>query len=86
MSKKAKDENAPVTVYTGYGWEAAMVKHLLENEGIEAFLNNENLSTVAPMYVSAGAWGTVTVVVARKDLERAKPIVAQYEQKYSKKG
>ncbi len=85
MTKKPKDENSPVTVYAGFGWEAAMVKHLLENEGIEAFLNNENLSTVAPMYVSSGAWGTVTVVVAKKDLERAKPIVAHYEEKYPKK-
>jgi hypothetical protein len=85
MTKKTKDENSPVTVYSGFGWEAAMVKHLLENEGIEAFLNNENLSTVAPMYVSPGAWGTVSVVVAFKDMERAKPVVAGYEEKYSKK-
>lgn len=79
-----KDDNIPVSVFTGYDWEAAIVKHLLENEGIEAFIKDENLSTVAPMYVSSGSWGTVTVIVSGLDYEKSRPIVAEFEKKYSK--
>lgn len=82
---KPKDENVPVDIFTGSGWETAMVKHLLENEGIEAFIKDENMSTVAPMYVSPGAWGAVTVVISGLDYEKARLIVEEYEKKYSKK-
>ncbi len=81
---KPEDNNVPVDIFTGSGWEAAMVKNLLENEGIEAFIKNENMSTIAPMYVSPGAWNTVTVTISGLDYEKARLIVEEYEKKYKK--
>ncbi len=79
MSKNHEDENTPVTVFTRYAREASIIKHLLEKEGIESFTKDDNMYLFAP-----AAGGTVSVVVARKNLKRAMPIVIQYEENNKK--
>lgn len=74
---KNKNELEPVEVFTGIVWEAEMVKNLLENEGIQAFLSNEIIGTLVPWYTNPGA-GSVNVVVAAKDLEQALKVVEAY--------
>ena len=80
MSRKGKEDNAPIPVYSGYFWEVSILKSLLENEGIESFVYDENRYLIA-----SPVWGTVALVLASEDLDRAKPIIAQYEEKHSKK-
>lgn len=77
-TKLTKDEVKPVVVFSGLPWEAEMVKNILENENIEAFLNNEILGTVAPFYSSSGL-GSVKVVVSNFDFEKAKLLVEEFE-------
>ncbi len=74
---KADDSHA-VLVFTGHAWEADMVKNILENEGIRAFLNNEHVGTLAPFYSTPGM-GAVRVVVLGDEAERARAIVADFE-------
>jgi hypothetical protein len=76
---KNKDENAPVEVYSGTTLQAEMVKSLLENAEIEAFLNDEIVGTLSPWWTAPGGAGSVKVVVATKDFDIAKSIVAEYE-------
>ncbi len=71
-------EIVPVVVFEGNYWEAALVKSLLENAEIFAFLKDEyrkGLAQIAP-----GIGGTVKVVVASADLEKARIVVEEYEQ------
>jgi hypothetical protein len=68
----------PVEVYTGILWEAEMVKNILENEGIEAFVNDEFIGTIAPFYITPGL-GSVKVVVSNLDFDKAKLVVAEFE-------
>jgi hypothetical protein len=77
-TKLTKDELKPVVVFSGLPWEAQMIKNILENENIEAFLNNEILGTVAPFYSSSGM-GSVKVVISNLDYEKAKMIVEEFE-------
>lgn len=77
-TKLTKDEVKPVVVFSGLPWEAQMVKDILENENIEAFLNNEILGTVAPFYSSSGL-GSVRVVVSNLDYEKAEKLVEEFE-------
>lgn len=77
-TKLTKDEVKPVVVFSGLPWEAQMVKDILENENIEAFLNNEILGTVAPFYSSSGV-GSVRVVVSNLDYEKAEKLVEEFE-------
>jgi hypothetical protein len=76
---KENDDIEPVEVFAGTIWAAQMVKSLLEDSEIEAFLLDENTGTLAPWYTSAGGAGSVRVVVSNRDYERARPVVEEYE-------
>jgi hypothetical protein len=76
---KKQDEFEPVEVFSGNLWEAEMVKNLLENEGIEAFINNEFTGTLAPWYTAGGGAGSVSVVVSAFHYVKAKVIVEEFE-------
>lgn len=69
----------PVEVFSGTTWEASMVKSLLANAEIEAFLIDENVGTLAPWYTGSGGVGAVKVVVSSADYVKAKLVVAGYE-------
>ena len=76
-----KDEDIePVVVFSGNIWQAEMVKSLLENAEIEAFLIDENTGTLAPWYTAGGGAGSVRLVVSSLDLARATGVVAEFEQ------
>jgi hypothetical protein len=76
---KNKDEVKSVVVYSGSTWECEMVKSLLENEEIQAFLKDEYSGTIAPWVVAAGGAGSVKVVVSNLDFDRARAIVEEFE-------
>ncbi len=68
----------PVLVFTGQSWEAEMLKIMLENEGIQAFMNNEVIGTLLPFYTTPGM-GAVRLVVSEADSEKALRVVAEFE-------
>ncbi|MDP4283189.1 MAG: DUF2007-related protein [Bacteroidota bacterium] len=72
------EENRPIEIFAGNIFEAGMVKSLLENAGIKAYLKDENLGTVAPWWAAGGGAGAVKVVISNLDFERAKVIVEEY--------
>jgi len=76
---KNKDEAEVVEIYAGTIWQAEMVKSLLNDEGIEAYLKDEVNGTMFPWIVAAGGSGSVTVVVAGEDADKALIIVERYE-------
>ena len=45
---------------------------------ITTFLKDEVMGTVAPWYVGPGGAGAVKVLVSKKDVDRAKPIVQKF--------
>lgn len=69
----------PVEVFAGTAWEAALVKSLLENAEIVAFLKDEIRGTMAPWNVSAGGKDPVKIVVSSLDYEKAKEVVDAFE-------
>ncbi len=73
------EEHMPTEVFAGTQWEAALVKSLLENAEIEAFLKDEIRGTTMPWQVTPGGINAVKVVVARKDVELAKQVVDEFE-------
>ena len=54
--------------------EAQFIRSLLESEGIDVFIPNEFTLGAQPAY--GPALGGVRVLVARRDVERAKEILA----------
>jgi hypothetical protein len=76
---KTEEEIYPVEVFDGNDWEASMVKSLLENAEIEAFIKDEKMGVLAPWNIAGGGAGSVKIIVSSVDFERAKEVVAEFE-------
>ena len=72
------EENKPIEIFAGNIFEAGMVKSLLENSGIKAYLKDEIMGTLSPWWVTPGGAGAVKVIISNLDFERAKLIVDEY--------
>jgi len=69
----------PVEVFAGTIMQAGILKSLLEDSEIEAFLKDEIMGSMAPWYSSGGGAASVKVVVSKSDYERAILVVAEFE-------
>jgi len=74
----ADNEIYPVEVFDGNDWEASMVKSLLDNAEIEAFIKDEKMGVLAPWNVAGGGAGSVKIFVSNIDYEKAKEVIEQY--------
>ena len=74
-----KEDIRSVMVFAGTATQAAMVKSLLENAEIQAFLKDEIFGTLEPWVADAGGAGPVKVIVSSADAERAQQVVEEYE-------
>lgn len=75
---KSEQDNEPVEVFAGTPWQAGLVKSLIENAEIEAFLLDDIMGTLYPWYTSSGGFCAVKVIVAGHDYESAKSIVDEF--------
>ena len=78
MKTDPKDERNPVEIFAGTAWEAGMLKSMLEDNEIEAFLGDEIWGTFAPWNTAPGGAGAVRVFVPQVDFESAKIVVDHY--------
>jgi hypothetical protein len=76
---KPNDEIEAMEVFAGTTWQAEMVKSLLENSKIEAYMKDEFVGTLSPWWTAPGGAGSVKVVVSSLDYQRAKAIVDEFE-------
>ena len=73
-----KKEFDLVQIFAGTTIQAEMVKSLLLDAEIKAFIKDEYMGTMFPFHTAPGAAGSVKVVVSNVDYERAKLIVDDY--------
>jgi len=71
-------------VYSGTIVQADLLKCLLEGAGIQAMLEDEFISTIAP-YVFPGGAGAVKVLIAKNDMDQARSIVEDFSGKAAPK-
>jgi len=69
----------PVEVFAGTAVQATLVKSLLENAEIEAYLKDEFTGTLYPWHTTPGGVGAVKVFVSSVDHEKARIVVDEYE-------
>lgn len=74
----------PVEVFAGTAVQASLVKSLLENAEIEAYLKDEFTGVLYPWHTSPGGVGAVKVFVSSVDQEKAKMVVEDYESNVKK--
>ena len=65
-------------IYCGSIVQADLLKCLLAGEGIEAFLQDEFIGSIAPYTAAAGGAGAVKVLVAHWDIDQARAIVEDF--------
>lgn len=73
------DTTKLIEVYDGTAWQAGMVKSMLNDAGIEAFIKDAILGTLNPWWTAPGGAGAVKVIVAEKDAAEAKQVVEEFE-------
>jgi hypothetical protein len=76
--KNDKEIN-PVEIFAGTAVQATLVKSLLENAEIEAYLKDEFTGTLYPWHTTPGGVGAVKVFVSSIDYEKARIVVDEYE-------
>ena len=69
-----------VEIYAGNILEAGIIQSMLESADINAFLKDEIMGTLIPWWAAPGGAGAVKVIISNDDLEKAKLIVAEYQQ------
>lgn len=69
----------PTEVFAGNIVEVGIVKTLLEDAGIHAFLEDEIVGMLGPWFTAPGGAGSIKVVVAQADAALAKAVVDEYE-------
>lgn len=69
----------PVEVFAGSVMHAQLVKSLLEDAEIEAFLKDEFTGVLAPWHSSPGGARAVKVLVSSFDKEKAGIVVKEFE-------
>lgn len=76
-----KNENGiePVEIFAGTAVQASLVKSLLENAEIKAYLKDEFTGVLYPWHISPGGVGAVKVLVSSVDQEKAIMVVDDYE-------
>ena len=72
------DEEHLVIIYAGNIIHADLLKCLLEGQGIEVFLQDETVGTLAPWYTAAGGAGAVKVLIRNDMIDRARPLVEDF--------
>ncbi|MGY4539252.1 hypothetical protein ACVW0P_003686 [Mucilaginibacter sp. UYNi724] len=75
----ATNNDMMVQVYAGSFTDASEVQFLLENEGIESFIENGLMGTIAPWQVSAGGVAPVKVMISDKDMGRALELLKDFQ-------
>ena len=75
---KPDNEIYPVVVFDGNDWEASMVKSLLNNAEIEAYIKDGKMGVLAPWNVAGGGAGSVKIFVSNVDLKKAKEVIDDY--------
>jgi hypothetical protein len=74
------DDLSPVEVFSGDQWQTGLLKTLLEDAGIEAFIQDAIMGTLNPWYTAPGGAGAIRVFVAYKDHIKARQVVGELEQ------
>ena len=71
-------ENGFSIVFQGTATEAQNLHNILEAEGIENFLQNENMRNLFPHYGGFGSGKSVKLLVSNKDIAKVQEIIRIY--------
>lgn len=72
------DKIRSIELFSGTPWEAELLKSVLEDAHIEAFLKDEIIGTILPWHASPGGTNPVKVIISSNDFEKASPVLSRF--------
>ena len=66
-------------VFEGEHWKSTMIKNMLEENNIPAFLQDEYIGSIAPFQTTLAGVNPVKVVVSSEFYEAAKALIQDFE-------
>lgn len=73
-----ENKNKFVEIYAGKLWQSAMIMDLLEDNGIQTFIENELMGTIIPSQITSGGVAPVNVKIKDSDFVRAKELIDEF--------
>lgn len=73
-----ENKNEFVQIYAGELWQSSMIRDLLEDNGIHAFVENELMGTIIPSQITSGGIAPIKVKIYDSDFERAKELIDEF--------
>lgn len=75
-----QDKITLIEVFAGELWKATMIKNVLEDNNIQAFLENSLMGVLEPWVVSPGGYRPFKVVVSSIDYDKAIQLIEEFNQ------
>ncbi|MHC2990860.1 hypothetical protein OB13_04405 [Pontibacter sp. HJ8] len=73
-----QQETNPVEIFAGDFHRAAIIKNMLENNGIYVFVENQHMGSIAPWQVSSGGFNPVRLIISSLNLEQATKLLEEF--------
>lgn len=74
------DQTKSIVIFSGDFHRAAVIKNMLENQGIYVFMQNEHMGSIAPFQVASGGFNPVKLIISGHDEEEAKKLLENFDQ------
>jgi hypothetical protein len=74
----SENDIKPVEIFAGNTMQATMIQTFLEDNGIQAFLLNDNMGTLEPWVVQSAGINPVKVIVSNLDSEAALKLIEEF--------
>lgn len=72
--------NTLIEIYSGSPWQVGMVRSLLEDAGINTYMQDVIMGTMNPWWTAPGGAGAIKLMISENDFEQARRIVEKYEE------
>jgi len=72
------DKNELIEIYAGKVWQSTMIRDLLTDNGIFAFIDNEHMSVIDPNLTMTGFVVPIRVKVQKSDFEKAQELIEEF--------
>lgn len=73
-----EQESKPVVVFAGEFHRAAIIKSMLENNGIYVAMQNQHMGSIAPWQVSSAGFNPVRLIISSHDHEQALKLLEEF--------
>lgn len=67
-----------IVIFRGNQIEVMNIKNLLDNAGIESFIQNQYMSVLEPWLVASGGYNAMSLQIKSSDYEKAKKILDDF--------